>query len=237
MNGNDFVKSLLKEFGGITQGELAGLLGKNTTQISNLRNVENVSPLMVARMMAGLNRQIVRGNDLVPHIKAKFKASTDLEAARLLGVTQQSLSNWKAKNKGVTKYQIANAIAAARDQAKKDAHKTTLRPIVEFFPLDAVESRGGAKYELFPTGKNENPQHASIRACLEKAVGIYVFYDTRGRAIYAGKAKGQSLWIELKSVFNRERKTQQVYRVNHPERNKSFVPAYDNPLCQASCRL
>jgi len=227
MNGDVFVNSLLKEFGGITQGKLAKLLGKNTTQISNLRKVKNVSPLTVARMMAGLNRQIVRGDDLVIHIKEKFEVATDFESAQILGVTQQSLSNWKARNTGVTKAQIANAVAAARTQAKKDAHKATLRPIIEFFPLDAVESRGGAKYELFPTGKDDNSQHIAIRKCLESTKGIYVFYDTRGRAIYAGKAKSQSLWSELKNVFNRDRKTQLVYRVDHPERNLKFAPAYD----------
>lgn len=159
--------------------------------------------------------------------------------AKILGVTQASLSQWKSKNTGITKAQIANAISASRKQAKKDAHKTTMRPIIEFFPLDAVESRGGAKYELFPTGRDENPQHAAIRKCLENAKGIYVFYDTRGRAIYAGKAKSQSLWSELKNVFNRERKTQQVYRVEHPEQKKSFVPAYNKErrICKTQLEL
>lgn len=73
MNGNSFINELLKEFGGISQTELARLLGKDTTQISNLRKVENVSSLTIARMMAALNRQVIRGGALVPHIKKNSK--------------------------------------------------------------------------------------------------------------------------------------------------------------------
>jgi hypothetical protein len=101
-----------------------------------------------------------------------------------------------------------------------------LRPIIEYFPINPVESAGGIKYELFATGKDDNPLHVQLRKCLSEAKGVYIFYDSRGRALYVGKAKDQSLWHEIKNAFNRQRDTQTVYRVSHPTRRQNFKAAY-----------
>lgn len=53
-------------------------------------------------------------------------------------------------------------------------------------------------------------------------MGLYIFYDTRGRALYAGKARKQSLWYELNLAYNRERGVQNIFRVSHPERRQNF---------------
>ena len=179
--------------------------------------------------MASLNKQIVRGDQLIPAVKEKIGLDTDKKVAEALGMSQPSLQKWKAKKSGITSRQIVNSISAARKAAKNEAHSELLRPIVEFFPLDVVLSRGGGKYELFPTIKGEdgaNRQKKDLRKILEQSNGVYIFYDTRGMAAYVGKAENQSLWNELKSVFNRKRKSQEVYRVNHPERNQEFKPAH-----------
>ncbi len=78
-----------------------------------------------------------------------------------------------------------------------------------------------------PAGKHDKPQHKGLREALDAAHGVYIFYDTRGKALYAGKAKRQSLWQEMTNVFNRNRETQTIFRVKHPERRKKFVPAHD----------
>jgi hypothetical protein len=53
--------------------------------------------------------------------------------------------------------------------------------------------------------------------------GIYIFFDSRGRAIYAGKAVQQKLWSEIKSAFNRQRgEVQTIKRVAHPNKNYTF---------------
>lgn len=169
----------------------------------------------------------MNGAELIGELKRKFGTATDRALARQLGMTEIALGNWKRSGKPLTPRQIANAIDKASKAAVVKSQNSTLRPIVEFFPIDATESAGGMKFELFPTGKDDNPLHVQLRAALNSAHGIYIFYDTRGQAIYAGKAKRQSLWQEMKNVFNRDRDTQKVYRVKHPTRRQAFKPAYE----------
>lgn len=166
---------------------------------------------------------------LIAELKRKFTIKTDRALAARLGMTEIALGNWKRKKTPLTPRQIANAIDKASHVAVAKSQRGMLRPIAEFFPLDASEAAGGIKYELFPTGKDDNPLHVQLRAELAAAKGIYIFYDTRGRAIYAGKAKRQSLWQEMKNVFNRDRDTQTVYRVKHPSRGQTFIPAHEKP--------
>lgn len=179
----------------------------------------------------------MKGADLVKELKRKFSISTDRALAKHLGVTEITLGSWKHAKKPLTPRQVANAIDKASKVAVAKSHSATLRPIVEFFPIDAAESKGGMKYELFPTAKDDNPLHVQLRGALSKAKGIYIFYDTRGRAIYAGKAKEQSLWHEMKNVFNRDRDTQSVYRVKHPTRRQAFKPSYEKPRQPTSTQL
>jgi hypothetical protein len=173
----------------------------------------------------------MKGKELIFALKRKLRVSTDVDLAVKLGMTPMALNTWKNKKKDLSPLQIANAIDKSAKAEVKRTHASLIRPIVEFFPLDATDSRGGAKYELFPTSGDEaNPQHVELRTLLGKTNGIYVFYDTRGRAIYAGKAKAQSLWGEMKSVFNRDRgRIQSVYRVQHPKRRQKFKPAHIQP--------
>jgi DNA-binding transcriptional regulator YdaS (Cro superfamily) len=179
----------------------------------------------------------MNGAELVAELKRKHSISTDRALAKHLGMTEIALGGWKRSKTPLTARQVANAIEKASRVAVTKSQRATLRPIVEFFPIDAVESARGVKYELFPTGKDDNPLHGQLRAALSKASGIYVFYDSRGRAIYAGKAKEQSLWHEMKDAFNRDRDTQKVYRVAHPSRRQAFKPAYAKPRQPTSTEL
>ena len=99
-----------------------------------------------------------------------------------------------------------------------------IKPIVEFYPVDAVPSKTGKNKELFPTDSSVSIYQRGLRKALDDTNGIYIFYDTRGCALYAGKARKQSLWKEMRLAFNRNR-TQQVFRVKHPTVNKEFLTA------------
>ena len=102
-----------------------------------------------------------------------------------------------------------------------------IQPVVEFFPLKPTLSKGGVNLELFPTSGTASRYNRELRAALDSATarGIYVFYDTRGRALYVGKAARQSLWRESCNALNRQRRTQQVFLVSHPSGAKApFVP-------------
>jgi len=170
----------------------------------------------------------MNGKDLVDKLKGKMSATTNKSLADKLGVTPASITQWK-NTRTLSVAQIANIVRASSKRARADAYSTALKPVVEFFPLDPIPSKQGVKSELFATGKDGNPLHKGLRRALDRAKGIYIFYDSRGRAIYAGKAAKQSLWKEIKSAFNRDRKTQRVYRVNHPTRRQSFASATDRP--------
>lgn len=164
---------------------------------------------------------------LLSALEKKLETSSQQELANALGVSVQTLLNWKNGGNGITEIQIANAISKCRHAAVKHAHYHAIKPIVEFYPIDVDDSSQKVKYELFKTRKDASEFNIGLRKALSGARGIYIFYDSRGRALYAGKAKEQSLWAEMKSVFNRDRKTQKVYRVAHPERKQEFLPAYE----------
>ena len=55
--------------------------------------------------------------------------------------------------------------------------------------------------------------------------GLYVFYDSRGKALYVGQTQKQNIWKEMNLAFNRDRSAQVLMLVKHPERNVEFMPA------------
>ena len=93
-----------------------------------------------------------------------------------------------------------------------------------------AESVGGANYEVLPLKNNATSIQNGLREELKKRNGLYIFYDTRGKALYAGKAKLQSLWKEMNHAFNRDRdEVQAITLVTHPEREQEFFPAFSYP--------
>ena len=97
---------------------------------------------------------------------------------------------------------------------------------MEFFKLAPTDSRNGARVEIFGVHNergNEHPYLSGLRHELEQHRGIYIFHDSRGRALYAGKTRRQTLWREINNAFNRDRKDlQKIRRVDHPERRQDF---------------
>lgn len=225
MNGAEFVDSLLKQFGNISQNELAKLLGKNPVQLSAYRKVKNLSPLTVSRLMKNLNSQIVRGTDLLQAIREKLGTKNESESAALLGMTPAALSTWKNKRKGLSAKQIANAIKVAKDQSKLDAHATVYRPIIELFSTTPVLE--GKHYKVFDTDGGKNKQRAGLKKELQETNGIYIFFDARGKALYVGKAEEQSIWDEMNSAFIRRRNSQKVALIKHPTSNVEYKAAHE----------
>jgi hypothetical protein len=168
----------------------------------------------------------MRAASLFRELKRKLRVATNRDLQKKLGMSHMALLNWRDRG-ALTPRQIANAIYKARYAAIADAQIKTIQPIVEYFPLKAKESKQGIRYELFDTSASAGASYIALRRALENANGIYVFYDSRGRALYAGKAKQLSLWTEMKNAFNRHREMQKVYRVKHPVRMKEFRPAYE----------
>lgn len=164
------------------------------------------------------------GISVVNQLKKKLKISTDGQLADKLGVSLASVGVWKNRTE-VTALQTAGLVAAgvktAEERALREAENNAVRTIVEYFPLNKCKSRGGAKYELFESN-NGHQYLTGLRAELSSNHGIYVFYDSRGHAIYVGKAREQRLWKEMNLAFNRKRDVQTIMKVGHPERNQVF---------------
>jgi hypothetical protein len=95
-------------------------------------------------------------------------------------------------------------------------------PIVEFFEIRYGDSQHGARYEIISAdaGKYAN----GVKRALREANGIYLFYDSRGRALYAGKAQNQPLWDEMNAAYNRDRgDLQKIRLVAHPA-EREYTP-------------
>ncbi|TMN19671.1 hypothetical protein [Pseudoxanthomonas sp. X-1] len=165
----------------------------------------------------------MKGNDLINEFEKRLKKRygagqvTERVIADALGVTVAGLAKYRT---GIlTPRQMANlSISFARAQ-RESVVKSTVIPVAEFFPIEQYVTAGG-KRQLFSTGDKSGEVHpylSGLRQKLESTHGIYVFHDSRGRSIYAGKAHKLSLWTEMNNAFNRNRKeVQSIKRVSHP---------------------
>jgi hypothetical protein len=160
-------------------------------------------------------------------IKKGTKSVTDNVLARELGVTQPALQGYRGKE--LTPKQVANLLDKAAKKAAIDLADSSIVPVVEFLELDRCETRQGKSWQIFSTKTENGDQHpywTGLRKELEATHGIYIFHDSRGRAIYAGKAHRLSLWTEVNNAFNRNRKeVQSIKRVSHPSTKTQFRSA------------
>lgn len=168
----------------------------------------------------------MKANELIDAIKNKLNITTDNKLAEYLGMTQPALILWRKRKKPLSPLQIANTLVKAKDAARKDTHRSAIQPVVEFFPIEAAEVGRVGKREVFRTGKAAGQHLNGLRKSLEGSKGLYIFYDTRGKALYAGKTTKQNLWKELHSAFNRDRSAQVITLVNHPIIDVEFRPAH-----------
>jgi len=149
----------------------------------------------------------VKGNGIVSALKRKFRASTDRALAGKIGITVQGIQNWKNRQK-ITERQLASLVHTAVLAGARGLQASAIRPLVEFFPIARSESKHGANYSLFGVNSINGRRHQysqRLRDEPEAHFGVYLFFDSRGQAIYAGKARKQNLWKEMNLAFNRER--------------------------------
>ena len=112
---------------------------------------------------------------------------------------------------------IKDIKVASIKKSQETIYKKFIKTIVEYFPIEKVKSKGRKKYEISPPGNMEQKWN-DLREKLENTkAGIYIFYDSNGRAIYVGKTSARSsLWVRMKSSFNHDQqKSRQLYRIDH----------------------
>jgi hypothetical protein len=169
------------------------------------------------------------GREFVRAVRRKLAGSgpepKDADVAAFLGLPTSRLSTLKARPE-LSALELANTLKRVEEAAQTRVRHSLVRTLVEFFPLDAAPSRRASDAkELFDStvAGVEHRYRKGLEAELRTKRGVYLFYDSRGRALYAGKAKQQSLWQEMKSAFNRDRADlQTLERVQHPKSNVAF---------------
>lgn len=167
------------------------------------------------------------GTELIEQLKQQYrtgeKAVSDAALCDALGITRPALKSLKDRQE-LTSAEVAKLMLKASSTAVDDGQSDAITPIVEFFPLDKCETSHGVNWRLFSTMVDgvEHPYRRGLRDLLDSHYGIYLFHDSRGRALYAGKAKRQTLWVEMNAAFNSSRALQNVRMVAHPERRQDF---------------
>lgn len=163
-------------------------------------------------------------DQIVRRMESEGESTTDKRVASRLGMSAQSLMNWR-KRDSITPRQIAQLLERVEEIAVKDSEKKSIIPIVEFFAIDHKESDRSNRVQILDTddeGGDDHPYKLGIKKQLNEHRGVYIFYDSRGRGLYVGQAKTQSLWAEMNSAFNRERQLQKIRKTNHPDRKQEF---------------
>lgn len=152
------------------------------------------------------------------------RPATDRAVAKRLGMSVTHLTNWK-KRQEVSPEQIAKLLLSVDRASEERTHNGVIQPIVEFFQISRSAYGNGDRYRIFSVKDEDGeelPYLSGLKAELEEQNGVYLFYDSRGRALYAGKARYQSLWTELHNAYNRDRGLQKILRVNHLQSRKDF---------------
>lgn len=148
----------------------------------------------------------------------RTKTVSDSVLAKYLGVTQPQLANYRGKD--LTAKQVANLVEKYAKAEQKAFISGAVVPIVEFLEIYLTESPRGAAWQIFLTEDDGGDYlyYKGLKKSLDESHGIYIFHDSRGRAIYAGKAQKLSLWVEMNNAFNRQRgEVQNIKRVSHPQ--------------------
>lgn len=177
--------------------------------------------------MNKMTKDSLNSAELLRHLTRKMGSVSDDELAELLGMKKVALIHLRKETTKLTALQVANALAKAHSAATAHVHTHAIKPIVEFFPINPV-SVGRLKKQLavFRPTTDAGKHYGGLYLELLKAKsGLYVFYDTRGRALYAGQTKKQNIWKEMNLAFNRDRSAQVITLVRHPTNDVEFKPA------------
>lgn len=165
--------------------------------------------------------------DLLEALARKLGTNSQTELAQTIGVSVQTLINWKNRDEDLSPNQVAAAIAKSQSAAVQKSQLETIQPVVEFYRIERCLTKREASWQVFDAGPSATLYARGLKEALDDAHGIYIFYDSRGHSIYVGKAREQTIWKEMNLAFNRKREVQTIALVDHPDRNQLFKPGYE----------
>jgi hypothetical protein len=82
----------------------------------------------------------VKAIELIDALKKKLRTNAYREVARKIGLTEAALLNWRKSKLPLSPARIAGAMLKARDSAIRESQFATIRPIVEFFPIELIRN-------------------------------------------------------------------------------------------------
>ena len=168
----------------------------------------------------------MNGSELIGILKNKFKVQSDIDLAKISGISIGTINNWKNGSAELTPRQIGNLVEKATKRESIKCIINSIKPIIEYYSIDHTESKQGKKWEII---KSDDGRGKKIKDDLRSSHGIYIFYNSQCEAIYVGKAKRLDLWTEMNNTFNRDRdkESQHVWTVYHPEKGQNYTPAHE----------
>ena len=169
----------------------------------------------------------MKAMELIEALGKKLGTNSQMELAAVLGVTVGTLINWRNRDEDLSPLQVASALAKSQSAAVQKAQLETIQPIVEFYRIEKCLTKRESSWQVFDSSKDSILYAQGLKAALDDSYGIYIFYDSRGHALYVGKAREQTIWKEMNLAFNRKRDVQTIALVHHPERNQEFKPGYE----------
>lgn len=170
----------------------------------------------------------MRGSDFVDAVRRELRKGhghglTERQIADYLVMSMMGLHNWK-QSESISLRQMVSLVERVRRKEANRPRPQIIRTVVEFCEIEAVDTKQGAGREVFSV--QGSLYREGLRNELEKHKGVYVFYDSRGRALYVGRTIKLTLWRELNNAFNRPRDSvQKIRRVDHPARNQVYRKA------------
>lgn len=151
--------------------------------------------------------------EMLDTIKDAFNKGTNAELADFLDVPEAKINNLRTGGTNSPK-SVAELMKKLAIAVRKHAISNAYSPIAEILPLENRLSKQEKKYEM-SIGRTKKEICDIEDKIKNMRGGIYIFYDSLGEAIYAGKTeegKKNTLWDEMKSAYNRPRKSQKLYR-------------------------
>jgi transposase len=165
--------------------------------------------------------------ELIEALSRKLGTNSQAELAAAIGISVNTLINWKNRGEELSPNQVASAIAKSQTAAVQKSQYETIKPVVEYYAIKKCLTKREAGWQVFDGGEKATLYARGLKEALEQSIGIYIFYDSRGHSIYVGKAREQSIWKEMNLAFNRPREIQKIALVDHPDRNQEFKPGYE----------
>ena len=162
---------------------------------------------------------------LLEALEDEYGRVTQGELAKALGVTQSTISNWK-NGAEPSKRNLKKLIEHFRDHHAR----TLIKPLVEFLPIEPVQDTNEWKFS------SDASVVKKLRESLDGRMGIYVFYDSSGTALYLGKTES-SLYAEAKQRLKAQ-PNRPVYKpvkghMQHMGAMARYLSAYEVSLAAA----